>query len=228
MHCKCGRQGTASGRHAPRSFNTMEHAPTWTPVAQHAQVALDAQVAQDAQIAQVARVQLPVAMPPKLTVETFAGKPWHNRALQDINQASSSVTVASYIYDHPQLHKAIMRQLNGKPGFKCDVYVDKSQFELGGAKRMGQMLRGLANAGADVYLCVGSSNQAKFGQPGHNGSMHMKAILIDHQIAYHGSANFTWSSEKNFELVMRMMGPPVQDIAEAVEALKACPLTVKL
>ena len=90
------------------------------------------------------------------------------------------------------------------------------------------MLRALSTAGAEVYLCVGSSNQEKFGQTRHTGSMHMKALLIDNLVVYTGSAHITWSSEKNFELVQRMVGPPVHEISEALLVLKTCPLTVKL
>ena len=206
-HCKCGRQGTACGRHAPRRTRAMEQAPTLAPVLS---------------------AVLPVPRMPKLAVETFAGQPWHSRAVHDITQASSSVLVASYMYDHPMVHKALLRQLGAIAGFKCGVFVDKQQYQQSGSQRMGQMLRALRNAGADVFLCVGSNHQEKFGQPGHIGSMHMKALLVDNTVVYHGSANFTWSSEKNFELVMRMVGPPVAGIVRAFQALQDCSLTLKL
>ena len=53
-------------------------------------------------------------------------------------------------------------------------------------------------------------------------------MLLAGKIAYHGSANYTWAAERNWELVLRLVGHSTDDIAGLLVALKSDPLTERL
>ena len=59
---------------------------------------------------------------------------------------------------------------------------------------------------------------------GRDGRLHMKALIIDSRLVYHGSANFTSKSRTNKELMQRLQGPPVQVVVEAVQEVRRQPL----
>ena len=78
----------------------------------------------------------------------------------------------------------------------------------------------LQRAGAKVYLARGDDQAAKklFGPGACGGFMHQKAIVLDREVAYVGSANCTRQARCNRELITRISGLPAVAIAEAVEA----------
>ena len=60
------------------------------------------------------------------------------------------------------------------------------------------------------------------------GSMHLKLMLVDGEIADHGSANYTLAAERNWECVVRLAGHPVIDMLGMLVALKTDPHTERL
>ena len=77
----------------------------------------------------------------------------------------------------------------------------------------GPRLERLRRAGATIGLCRGTSS---------TGAFHAKAIVIDRQVAFVGSANATNKSLLNGELCFRLRGPPVRAVVEFIfKELKA-------
>ena len=74
----------------------------------------------------------------------------------------------------------------------------------------------LKRAGAKIYIGTGRDGREEYGPNGVQGSMHMKALVLDSRVAWTGSANWTRNSKTNFELVFRMVGPPVGSIKAAI------------
>ena len=70
--------------------------------------------------------------------------------------------------------------------------------------------------GANIFLCKWHDGRAEFAVAGHWGQFHTKALLVDNRTVYLGSTNFTKASRKNVELQVRMQGPPVIDVAQAL------------
>jgi hypothetical protein len=205
QHCHCGRNGIAKGRQAPRS-------PKVKP-----EVKCQAQPAVPQ--VQTSQVQLCLGRPPHLAVSVFTDSSWCQQVVEEIGSASV-VTLASYMYDHPAVHSALVRRLTGKEAFACEILVDKEQYDRKTAPHQAPKLRELKSLDAVVYLCSGTRGQGVFGKQAYLGSMHMKILLLDNKIAYYGSANFTHSAVKNWELVTRMVGPPVKNIVSTIQSLK--------
>ena len=223
-HCKCGRNGEAKGRHAPRgskplaSSNAPQSMPTCS-VHRHNSA-----------------VQLPLANPQpteppiqhaQLVVDTLVGKHWISKVVEDIGK-SSTVTIASYSFDHPVVHRALMDRLKGHDKFTCEILVDKEQYETGGSSYMAPRLRSLQKAGALIFLCHGPARTKRGRKASTHGSMHLKLMLVDGEIAYHGSANYTLAAERNWDCVVRLVGHPVIDMLGMLVALKTDPLTERL
>ena len=118
-------------------------------------------------------------------------------------EIASDIMLASYTYDHSSLTALLIRRLQGRAAFSVTVLVDKESFDKGDAPRERPRLRALREAGARIFMCRGTP---PFGR------MHVKAICIDRRTVYTGSANFTNKSASNLEMVMRMVGPPADDI----------------
>ena len=76
-------------------------------------------------------------------------------------------------------------------------------------------MEALKDAGGHVFLGKGD---------GPDGRLHMKVMIIDSRIVYWGSANFTFKSRTNKELMQRLQGPPVQVVVEAVQEVRRQPL----
>ena len=70
----------------------------------------------------------------------------------------------------------------------------------------------LQKLGGEVYLCSGD---------GRFGSLHAKALVMDSRIAYSGSANYTFKSQSNIEVVVRLVGPQVRVIEQLFLDCKA-------
>ena len=189
-HCRCGRQGTATGRSAPRPtrIQTVIRA---APVRRPADFA--------------AR---PVGAPAALGFQVLSVSLWWSSLLQEVQHATSEVQVASYIFDHPLLTRALVQKLSGGGAFAVSVLVDKEQFDTRACYHQRPRLAELHRAGAAVYLCRGSPPL---------GSFHMKTVCIDKRSAFTGSANCTKKSADNDELTTRVVGPPVADILWRVE-----------
>jgi hypothetical protein len=132
-----------------------------------------------------------------LDVDTY-----YSRCCRDV-AVSSEVELASYQYDNPSLHKALLKRLKAKSHFSLNVYVDAEMF--GGIVPRYQKPRceELLEAGAQVFLCKG---------PKAKGSFHCKGIVVDRRYLYCGSANATYKSAFNEEFCFRITGPPVGQV----------------
>ena len=118
-HCRCGRQGSATGRHAPR--------PGLQPRAKAKARPAPAPASAPASANEVA-VPRPVGRPAALSTEVFMDNSWRARLLADLDTASS-VLLASYLYDDPELQAVFLRRLRGRAPFSLDLLVDSSMFE---------------------------------------------------------------------------------------------------
>ena len=138
------------------------------------------------------------------------------------------MTIASYRFDHPVVHRALMDRLKGHAEFTCEILVDKAQSETGGSSYIAPRLRSLQKAGALIFLCHGPAHTKRGPNASTHGSMHLKLMLVDGEIAYHGSANYTLAAERNWECVVRLVGHPVIDMLGMLVALKTDPLIERI
>ena len=143
----------------------------------------------------------------------FKDDSWRQRALQDM-AGGSRVVIAAFLYDDPDIQSTLLSRLR-KGGFELDITVDKEAFHERTARRQKPKLEALAAAGGRVFLGKGD---------GPDGRLHMKVMIIDSRIVYWGTANFTFKSRTNKELMQRLQGPPVQDVVEAVGEVQRQPL----
>ena len=202
-HCKCGRDGQWAPRSGPRSgpgAAAAEAAPVAAPTVAPA-------------------VRTPVGRPAPLTVKDFGEGEWLDAAIAEIPGASS-LDVATMIFDDPGFAAAVERKLRGRSEFSCSIVVDRAQYEQRTSRYQRPLLRHLASLGADVRLCDGLDGAAVFGAGAYRGIMHTKAIVLNNRIAYTGSSNITRASRVNRELVLRVTGPPVADIAQRLLSAK--------
>ena len=87
-----------------------------------------AQARRPAQAAEEIVVSRPQGRPASLDAEVFLDAAWRARLLEDIGGASS-VLVASYTYDDPDLQSAFLRRLRGRAPFFLELLVDSQHFE---------------------------------------------------------------------------------------------------
>ncbi len=191
-HCRCGRDGSAQGRRAPRPQAKPKAMPK-------------------AQAAPPAAVAAPVGRPAALAVEVLGTRAWWDRLLREIRDAAE-VALASYIVDHEALCELLLRRLEGRDDFALAVLVDNETFLQRTAFYQRPRLERLRRAGAEIRLCRGPV------QP--YGSFHMKAIVLDRRVAFTGSANATQKSLQNTEVTMRLVGPPVAAILAEIQAAR--------
>lgn len=114
-HCRCGRQGTATGRSAARSRSRPQAKAKAKPQARPAQP-------------QEVVALRPRGRPASLATDVFDDGSWRARLLEDISGASS-VLVASYTYDDPDFQAAFLKRLRGRAGFSLELMVDLQTFE---------------------------------------------------------------------------------------------------
>ena len=201
-HCKCGREGTATGRSAPRARR---------PVQQPRAVAKAAPKAHPQPQPQPQPLAPVVGRPAAMGVDVISDGSWLSKAIDEIRD-SADVMLMSYVYDSPDLQNAFLRRLRGTSPFKLTVLVDKENFDQRSAVHQRPRLRDLHNEGATIFTVSGD---------GRFGSLHAKCLLIDRRIAYQGSANFTLSAQSNLELMTRLVGPPAREIERFFMSCKA-------
>ena len=204
-HCKCGRKGKAVGRNAPR--------------VPQARVTQTEPVKRDASEETQSCPVLPVAVrsPSKLAVEVFSDASWFDALLAEMRHAST-VRVATYVFDDPQVARELARRLRGKQSsnFACKIIVDRAYYESRKAVHQRPRLRELQDLGAEVLLSDGHDGSQIFGHGARKGIMHYKAVVFDHRVAFTGGANLTMAARANRELVFCMRGPPVTAIESAI------------
>ena len=193
-HCQCARQGNLQGHQLARAGTSAPSTQT--------------------QNASSLSVAGPVgrAPAPSCTLLTDATE-MMEMACREIENASE-VEAASYQYDSPKLHAALMTRLKGRRvrPFTLNLYVDRGQLgkkvlksgqEQAGSKMMKSRVAELRANGASVYVCKGK---------GPLGSCHPKGLVIDRRYLYCGSPNLTKKSEDNDEWPLRCTGEVVAQV----------------
>lgn len=147
----------------------------------------------------------------QLDVQVFPERSWLTKAIAEV-QVSSEVVLASMQFDEPLLHAVLLRRLEDKKRgrFSCRVLVDKEKHDDNSCYFQNGRLKSLKAAGAEVFTSTGRPGSKR-------GHMHIKALVIDSEVAYVGSCNFTLASKHSFELMLRLTGPIVADALNAVE-----------
>ena len=110
------------------------------------------------------------------------------------------------------MQQAVIAKLSGRSSFTCAVMVDMASHRKGTAPRQASRFKRLRDAGAQVYLCTGTSR---------TGVFHTKAIVIDAKVAFVGGSNVTYACRHNRDLMLRLAGPPVSQILAGLEEAKA-------
>ena len=208
-HCRCGRTGAAKGRSAPRPGQ---------PAAAKAQAKAKQRAASQApkataKAAPVAPVAAKAGLEPG---RIFTDDAWIAEVVGQLPSAAS-FHGASLVFDDPALTAALIGRLQAG-GFTCTLVVDKQDYRSRqGSKFQAPRLRELQKAGATVYLAEGFSGAGLFGSSSHRGHMHMKAVVLDSNLAYAGSANLTRSARKNRELTFKFCGGVARQILQVLQ-----------
>lgn len=152
----------------------------------------------------------PIGRPSAASVEVLCLEAWFDSLYTDIGSARE-VVLASYVFDHSGITRALVHRLR-EPVTVC-VLVDEASLHERTCRGMRARLAELSSAGATIVSCRG---EPPF------GAMHIKAVCLDRRMAYTGSANLTNKALSNRELVMRLKGPPVREVLNALEAARRC------
>ena len=104
----------------------------------------------------------PVGAPAALGFQVLSVSLWWASLLKEVKKASSEILVASYIFDHPALTRALVQKLSGRDAFAVVVLVDKEQFDTRACYHQRPRLAELHAAGAAVYLCRGNPPLGSF------------------------------------------------------------------
>ena len=175
-------------------------------------------------------VPVAVGHPSNLAVEVFSDASWFDTLLAEMRYAST-VWIATYVFDDPQVAREFMRRLRGQRSspFACKIIVDRAYYESRKAVHQRPRRRELQELGAEIFLSDGHDGSPIFGYGARKGIMHYKAVVLDHRVAFTGGANLTMAARANRELVFRMRGPPVTPIKAAtldVENAATCSFLV--
>jgi hypothetical protein len=224
-HCDCNvpgkpTYGRRQGRRAGRSARASRGASTRVAVAT-AEQDISAEATEPSHDASPIDALTSVAVrgrPANLSVVVYGPEDpsWRQRAVKEVRSASSIVVVVTYMYDNEEFDKACKHFLKSGRGRTCVVLVDRQMYDENACKgKEKKMLKGLKEAGADVFFGTGFKGQGRLSR--HVGSMHLKDVLIDGRVAYSGSANCTEACAKNAERMFRFTGHPVDDMARSLQ-----------
>ena len=152
-------------------------------------------------------------------VEVLPGSLWLERMVSDTRRARTWKAV-SFAFDDLEVKRALLERLRSPSEFECTIVVDERAHKARTTRGQLACLRELQAAGAKVLLAGGNNALAKqlFGRNCFGGQMHQKAVLVDDEIAFVGSANLTRQSRCNRELMCRIVGSSVPDILAEISA----------
>ena len=153
----------------------------------------------------------PVGPPATLAVDVLPVDEFYRELINDVRSAPR-VDMGTFIFDHPGLTNLLERRLWGSTPFALTIMVDREQFESGEYYYQRSRLRRLFEGGGKVYLCRGPPPQ---------GSFHVKALVVGRRRLYAGSPNFTYKSERNTELPLRITGPPVLSVLKLLDEARS-------
>ena len=214
-HCDCSVPGTATygmrtGREAPRKSQSVQQRvqPEQQPQ-RHNDTKLAAATASLSDEKPL-KFHALVGRPLQTSVKVFPSAEWRKEAVADIRNAQS-VVIGSYMFDAEDIQKALLAELRrrGKE-FRCAVIVDEDMHSESGCKRQKPMLKTLGEAGAHIYVAHGQHSTGRMSK--YRGSFHIKCMVLDSRIAFHGSCNYTEASTKNWEMVLRVTGAAASDM----------------
>ena len=176
-HCRCGRNGWATGQAAGR--------PSPLGIAQakpqaKAQAKAKAQ-AVAAPAPAVPPVILPTSRPSMVSVDLLETTEWFQEHMTKIRGARH-VIIGSYQYDHPGITTSLLGRLEGRDAFDLTAMVDKGCFDARTPYHQQGRLDRLRRASAEIILCRGQPPL---------GSFHTQAAVIDRRVAFVGSAKLT-------------------------------------
>ena len=204
-HCKCGREGTAHGWQAPRGRVPEAEQPR--PKAKARPRSTESRPIPPSE--PVYSV-VPAGRPAQLDTEVYADAAWWPVLLAEVAEASH-VLISVYLYDANDLHSILVRRLRGRSPFALQMLVDKEGYDERTAPRQQPKLLELQTVGAEIFLARGC---------GRLGRLHSKAVVVNHRVAFVGSANLTEKSKQNHELVCKLRGPPVRKVLDAISAFR--------
>ena len=141
-HCRCGREGTATGRAAAR------------PCAAAAVQRAGAKAApRPPQLAVEALATNPVGRPATTSADVFADNSWRQGALEEVAKASK-VLLASLSYDDPAFQEVFLKRLRGRAPFSLEVCVDAERFTQRGTVHQRPRLEELRRQGRIFVGCA--------------------------------------------------------------------------
>ena len=222
-HCKCGRQGTATGRNAPRLSALAapkaiaKAAPAPQPKAK-AKAASAPQLKAKAQARPDADAQAQLGEP-----DIHADGEWFDNFLGKLG-STSEVYASAMIIDDPQFCNGLAAELRKTRGFKLTLVVDRQHYNNETSRCQGECLARLKKLGAEVFLGTGHSGTRIYGNAAWTGLMHRKAVVLDSNLCFMGGSNFTKSSRKSREIMAEFTGnAALKVLALIVEAKNTAP-----
>lgn len=149
-------------------------------------------------------------------VQFLQASNWVASVLQDLAMASR-LQICSMLYDHPEIHRAIMGRLGRQHvkgrGLAARIIVDASHHARRTCQYQQARLEMLVKSKAEVLLGDGERQ---------DGILHTKIVILDERIVYLGSANVTFGSTNNREGLVRLVGGTVvQEVLGAVQSAAA-------
>ena len=145
----------------------------------------------------------------------FRADAWWDDMIGALREARS-VLIATYTYDDMETTQVLLSRLKSRAPFECRIVVDRKVAEANSTRFQRSRLKLLQEHHARIALADGHDATGVFGPQARGGSMHMKAVVIDGRIAYAGSANLTRQSRINKEVMFRITGPSVSELAQAI------------
>ena len=184
-HCKCGREGTATGRNRARNYGAALGARPRTRIVVPAPDPVPV---------------VPVARPVADTNMRMDSAEWWRQVLAAVENAKH-VELCSYMFDETALFKALLRRLSDESDFQLNMCLDEEIFMKGETpKWQCSRTAKLQKKGAAVFLCSGM---------GRLGSYHVKELVVDRRTLFTGSSNSTIKSHNNRERCYKMTGQVV-------------------
>lgn len=210
-HCKCGREGTARGRHAARLSPVQVAVPKAKAVAK-AQAAPKAQPKAaphpKAKAAPQPVLQPAVVQPAVPEPVVHADDAWFNSFLSKL-PTTQEVHASAMMTDDPAFCTGLAAELRKNRGFKVTLVVDRQHYNNATSRFQAPRLQELKKLGALVFLGTGHRGTHLYGDNAYTGLMHRRAVVLDWITCFVGGANITRSSRKSREIMMEISGNAV-------------------
>ena len=192
-HCLCKGTKNAQGQKAPRSRENSAASSGASPAA--------------AETGNAVAVMAPaVGRPAPLSCDVFTDSSWIDKCVSEI-QKSKRILLASYVFNNTIVHNKLISRLQDRTSFEAVIAVDQAAYHGNICPGEKTRLSELKAAGATIHLVPGIRG---------NGIFHWKCLVLDSRIVYTGSANYTNGCLHSWEMVLRLMGPPLIPIRDGL------------